>query len=381
MPGNDFRFYGTTGPGGVSGGSQPDQTLWTGRHRASQRLDELQSTLTATQTIGNERFITDSARIGDGADVHAMKWILIQTGPAAMEAARVQVFDNATGQFTLDSPLPALAQSGDDYALFAPGNAFPDLTDQESEDGEARYRCVFWRNEHGASVADVRVHIQPLMADMDQWARLAQASVGAPFLTLTDEFTSPLNDLGQRQLSDASDNFAGSGGLTKPTTRASADAEVTTVANNAGLAIFLERIIPTFARRRRSVAILLTVSTTTAGSDPDPLTGGAILVWDVEGVQPAATAQMDRFVHLEGGGRLETEVTSDLTGAPIADRPVKFAVATGDPGTIVTTNDPVTDFETTNEDGEAAGTYLAPASGTTADVEVQVPFGEEVGNP
>lgn len=381
MPGNDLVFYGTTGLGGSDGDNVPNTSNWLGRHRASNTLHEVQSTLTSNQAARGEHIIVDTARIGDGTDEHVMKWVLIQTGAAALSAARVEEFDTATGQFVLDRPLDALASIGDDYAIFAPGNVFPNVSAADSEAGETLYRCVFMRNEHGATIDEVRFHLRPLMADMEQWSRMAQAAAGTPFLTIADEDTSPLDSFGQRQGADASDNFGGSGGLTKPIERAMADAEDALLSNNTGLAVFLERVIPAGAGRRRSVAIMLVASSTTTGSDPDPLVGAAILVWDVEGVTPSVSAQLDRFVHLDGGARLEGTVVSALTNDPIVGRPVKFAVATGDPGTIETTDNPVADFEVTDSNGEAGGTYRSPTSGATANVELQVPFGEEVGNP
>lgn len=382
MPGNDLVFYGTTGLGGSDGDNVPDTSDWLGRHRAQNTLHEVQSTLTSSQSaVTDQHIIVDTARIGDGADAHVMKWVLIQTGAAALSAARVQEFDTATGQFVLDRPLDALASSGDEYAIFAAGNCFPNLTAQESEDGQTLYRCVFMRNEHGVAITEVRFHLVPLMADMDQWARMAQAAAGTPFLTIADEETAPLDSFGQRQGADASDNFSGSGGLTQPIERAGADAEDASLSNNTGLACYLRRVVPAGAERRRSVAIMLVASSTTAGSDPDPLVGAAIIVWDVEGVTPSVTAAVDRFVHFDGGGRYEATVVSAQTGDPVTGREVKFKVDTGDPGSVETTDNPITDWEVLDDAGEAAATYRAPSSGVDADVIVEVPHGEEVGDP
>ncbi len=57
MAEKDLIFYGTTGAGGSDGDSTPLTSDWLGRHRASQTLHELQSTLTDTQTDRNRHII------------------------------------------------------------------------------------------------------------------------------------------------------------------------------------------------------------------------------------------------------------------------------------------------------------------------------------
>ena len=147
MPGNDLIFHGTTGPGGVDGGSQPDPADWLGRARASQVLHEFQSTLTAAQTAQSRYFVVDSTRIGDGEDVHVFKWLLIQTGTNALAAGRVMSFDSSTGTFKLDRLLgPGVAGIGDDYALFAVNNVWPDVSAAQAAAGEERFRCLVFRN-------------------------------------------------------------------------------------------------------------------------------------------------------------------------------------------------------------------------------------------
>ena len=119
------------------------------------------------------------------------------------------------------------------------------------------------------------------------------------------------------------------------------------------------------------------------GSSPDPLAGAVIISFDIEGASPVASVTVDRPLHILGGARLNGLVTAD--GAPVANRPVRFAVPLGEQGTIITDNDPTTDFDTTNEDGEAFATFKSPSNpafeGDLVHPRMIVGAGDEVGNP
>jgi hypothetical protein len=387
MPGNNLIFYGTTGPsGGADGGSQPDRSLWLGRFRASQTLHEFQSTLTSAQGARDRHIIIDTARIGDGAQAHQLKWLVVQTGPAALSAARIESFDTATGGFKLDRRLAAAAGIGDDYAVFDRENVFPDLTALQGRNGDERFRCIFLRNEHGVAITNVTIHFGAVSLDGQQFARFHQGATPSlqPFLQRSDDVTDLFDVFGQRDPAGGPDNFLGSGGWVQTMSAAIADITVGSIANNAGIAIWLRRsILPAAFRLRRSIAIQVVATTTVAGSDPDPLVGSAIIPFDLLADAPVPDLEVDRFVHISGGARLKGTVLAG--GAPLVGRAVRFAIAPGDLGTIVTSDDPDTDYDVTDEDGEAGATYFAstdPADeDVTSNLQLIVGDGDEVGDP
>ena len=367
MPGNDLRFYGTTGTDGTADGdSQPDRSLWLGRFRASQTLHEFQSTVTTAQTDRDRHILVDSARIGDGADAHALKWLLVQTGPAALSAARVASFDTATGTFVLDRRTTANAAIGDDYAIFDGENVFPDVTAAQCVSGDTRFRCIVARNEHGVAVTNVKHHFQTLALGDVLFDRINNVVSGQPFLQRSDDTTDVLNSLGQRDLLGGPDNFSLSGQWNHPFRGAEAFEIDASLANNFGNAIWLRRVVPAGCKLRRSVAMMVVVTTDVTGSDPDPLVGAAIIAFDITGLTPQASLVPDRFVHAGGGARLSAAVTDTTTQAPVPDQPVQFQMKAGDAGTVATDDDPVAPYATTDDDGLAGATYAAPADPTVA---------------
>lgn len=390
MPGDDLVFYGTTGPSGVSSGdSQPDATQWLGRFRASQRLDELESTLTANQADESRHVFVDSARIGDGFEAHQLKWIAIQTGPAALSAARVMSFNDATGVFKLDRRLSASAQSGDVYRLFAPNNVWPDVEAQAAQDGEVRYRCVVLQNGHGniTNANLKRIYLAPLdMGGLD-FARFHQGStIGSPFLQRDDDQTDLFTFTGTRDPLGGPDNFDGSGPWLAPYSLDAADVDVrgnSTWVLNQDCAIWLRRTIRAGSLLRRSVAVQVIFETDLSGSDPDPLSASAIMVYDVLGDEITGSIERDRYTHVLGGGRLTGRAL--VSGAALVDRPVQWGIRLGDEGTIHTDDAPVAGFDTTDEAGEVQATYRSPSDlglvGDEVGLRLIIGAGEEVGNP
>lgn len=387
MPGNDLVFYGTTGPGGgADGGAQSDPSLYLGRFRSSTRLDEFQSTLTANQLARDRHTIVDATRIGDGADAHELKWLLIQTGPAALYASRIMSFDDATGEFKLEARTPATAVIGDDYAVFSRNNVWPDVTIAQARDGDQRFRCISFRNQHGVDIDDVTIHFEALNLDGSEFARIQQDQSPPlqPFIQRSDGVTDILDSFGQRDPAGGPDNFIGSGGWQSPATRAMSDTSTLLIGNNFSIGIWLRRLLAAnLLGRRRSVAIKVVVETSTTGSDPDPLVGACILSFDVLGEDPTVELEVDRFVHIDGGARLKATV-EDSQG-PVTDDDVHFIVRAGDQGTIVTDGDPDVGFDELNEDGCAFATFLAPSSptfeGDLTHPQAIVGAGDEVGDP
>jgi hypothetical protein len=380
MPGNGLRFYGTVGkPGAV--GAQPDPSQWLGYNRSTTPVHALQSTFTAATTPRSRHVVVDSARIGDGDDAHAFRWLLVQTGAAALSAARVMRFESATGKLLLDRPVSAEIAPGDAYALFAPGNVFPNVTAQQSAEGETRYRCIYLRNEHGASIANVGFYLVPLSLGGDAFEHVDQKSTTAPFMAVADELTSPFNAVGGRQ-DEANNSFQYAGGFVRCFDYSRA-VKTASLASNQGFGIYLRRTIDPGQRYRRSVALLLVVGTSTTGSDPSPLFGACILAYDIAGYTPSLSAQADRYVHLAGGARVEARVTAQETGLAVEDRPVRFEAVGG--GTLYTRDEPSSGYALTEASGEASAAFHAPTSpaleGQNVTLKAIVGAGLEVANP
>jgi hypothetical protein len=295
-------------------------------------------------------------------------------------------FDSATGAYVLDRRLAsANVASGASYALFQPNACFPAVTDAQSIAGETRYRGIFMLNETGGSITGVRYHFVQLEGLGDgtrALSRLHQTTDTAPFLRITDEFTDVLGASGSRVLGDVSDGFAGSGGWEFPYERTTARTEDATLPNNTGHGIFLRRVVPALTRARKSVAYLLVVSSSTTGQDPDPLTGGAIIAWDVNAADPTLTFIPDRFTQLRGGARYTLRSTRGGVADP--DLVARFELSPG-LGTIHTENDPSSLHDTTDANGEAHVTHRASTApgdeNATEDVRAIVTTGTEEANP
>lgn len=378
-----IRFYGTTGSGGSADGqSQPDKTLWLGRYRASQRLDEIQSTLTSAQ-VRLHRFV-DTARIGDGVQAHQMKWVLIQTGPAAMSPARVMSFNNSTGEFILDRATLALGQAGDYYAVFDVENVFPSVTAAQASAGQTLYRCIAVRNESGVTLTNARLRFRVLNLEPYQMGAIWNTVNSMNFLYVPDQYTSPLNDNGHRIVLGGADLFTyAPGEFQRPFV-----AMKPYFGNQGHLttrALFLRREIAANTPYRASVALLVSVESDTTGQDPDPLVGGAIIAFDVAGPTYSTELEVDRYVHINGGCRLNGTIISAVTGEPIENLLVKYQIEPGDDGTLVVANNPTTGYEITDEYGRVGATYIAPTNpaleGDAADLQMVIPNGDEVGDP
>lgn len=387
MPGNDLVFYGTTGTGGgFDGDAQSDPSLYLGRFRSSTRLDEFQSTLTSNQGARDRHTVIDTTRIGDGDDAHELKWLLFQTGPAAIFASRIMSFDSATGEFKLEERTPSAAVIGDDYAVFARNNVWPDVSIAEARDGDEKFRCISFRNQHGVDIDDVSIYFEALNLDGSEFARIQQDQSPPlqPFIERSDGVTDILDSFGQRDPAGGPDNFVGSGGWQSPATLAMSDTSTLLIGNNFSIAIWMRRLLPALLlERRRSVAIKIVVETSTTGSDPDPLVGACILAFDVLGEDPTVDLEVDRFVHIDGGARLKATVED--SGGPVPDADVNFDVRSGDEGTIATDGDPDVGFDETNEEGCAFATFLSPSDpifeGDLTHPQAIVGAGDEVGDP
>lgn len=390
MPGGDIIFHGTTGnEASADGASTPNPANWLGGKRASQVLWQFQSTLTAAQDDRSRHEIVDSSRIGDGDDVHALKWVAIQTGNNAFAAARVAAFVSASGTFKLDRALgPGNAQIGDVYRVFQPNNVFASVPAEHALAGATTYRSIVVRNQHGAALTNARFWFVPLATDGSE-IRLTQPSgnaIGAvAFLSRPDEFTNPLNSLGNpAPIGGGANQFAGANSwLPLPLSDASRQNATPTWNNLTNIPLWLRRVIRPGLRSRRSVAVQLIVLTNLTGSNPDPLGSSAIIAWDVALGTLSGELERDRYVHRGGGTRFTARVRSG--SVPVSAIPVQFGVRPGDLGAVSTDDDPSPDFGTTDSNGETGLTFISPdipaADGTASRVQMLIPAGEEVGDP
>lgn len=391
MAGSDLIPFLTTGRGGVEGDpSTPADSL--GEDRASDRLDEIESTITSSQTVRTRSAFVDTARIGDGADVHALKWIAMQTGPSAPSAARVMSFDSSTGVFKLDRSLEGagVAASGDFYRIFDVNNVWPDVTAAQAAAGESRYRALVLRNQHGSAVTNVRMYFRIIEAGGPDFARLhPSTSGGGLFLNRANgsDQVDILDQLGQRDLTagggSGADLFGGSSGWVVSTSYGNADGNVASMADSTDLPLWIRRLIPANVRFRRSVAVQLIVETDTTGSDPDPLSSSIVMPYNIDGGTITATLEPDRYLTRGGGTRINGTVSVD--GLPLPSRPVLWEIEPGDLGSLFTDDTPIANYDTTDEDGKTAATLHAEDSdaevGQTTHPRISVGDGGEVGDP
>lgn len=392
MAGNNLVFYGTTGSSGVAdGNSQPDPSQWLGNYRASQRLDEIESTITANQTTNGRHVFVDSNRVGDGVQAHALKWIAFQTGVMAPSAARVVSFDDATGTFVLDRRLEGGtgASTGDVYRIFAKNNVWPDVTAAQALAGDERFRCIAVRNEHGTILNSFqrRVIFRPLSLGSLDFALIAQTfSIGSPFLLREDDETDVVNETGYPDPLGGPNRFERTSTWVNPFAIATAYTDIGDTASwtlNQHAAIWLRRRIPALSRLRRSVAVQVMVATDVTTSDPNPLSGSAVMAYDIVGGALTGSISRDRYTHVGGGGRMTGQILADGVAAP--SRYARWFLRQGDFGSLFTDDDPVVDFDTSDAEGQVQSTFVSPEAeaqeGETTEIRLSIGAGEEVANP
>lgn len=352
-------------------------------------LHSLQSTLTANQATLSRHYLVDASQIGAGVQVHRLKWLCMVTGPAALSAARVEAFDTATGTYKLDRPLPISAQSGNVYRLWSKGNVWPDVSAAEAAAGHTRYRCIFFRQEHGVvGLTALRFYFRDLSAGGGDFHRTHRSSGLGPsaFISRANDTTDIFDSIGSRDPMGGADNMDGCTAWQNPFGYGVADSQIDALTNNpGGVPIWLRHRIPAGGGFRRSVAMQLVAQSTLGGLDPDPFASSVILPFDVaaDADQPEGELEPDRWVHVGGGARLRGRVTRGA--GPEANRVVRWVLRPGDLGSIHTDDEPFAGSDRTDADGITAATYRAPelelAAGLTAAPRLLIGAGDELGDP
>lgn len=374
MAGNDVEWR-------LSGGAantDPNASLGGNMSTAGGgELQSLESTLTSTQTAGQLHLLVDTARIGDGDDVHLGKWLVMLTGVASLGVGRVVDFDSASGTYSLDRDMPVAAALGDTYHLFTPQNLFDNATAAECSTGEEDYRMIYMRNLTGVTLTTAVVYVVPLDEGPCTLEVMPNQATGQPSLTISPDTVSPLDSNGFVQGTGFTtrNTFGRDARPVEPENGAPAGG-ITSFTNNNQAAIWVKRTTPPDSEVRRRCAFMIVLSTDVSGQDPDPLTSAAIVAFELDGITPSISLAPDRFVHVAGGTRITGTLTAQETGQGVG--PGRDVTLTVDGlGTLTGDANPQTD-----SDGAAAATYAAPTDpaeeGNTADVEFNVGDGEEV---
>lgn len=354
---------------GTEGTAQPDPNASLGGNRSGTAIYNLQSTLTSTQTTG--RVFIDTSQISAGADVHLDKWVVFMTGPAAVHAAPVTAFDEATGTFIIRDATPSLAQAGNVYRLHEAGEFWDAITAQESADGLTHHRLMYLHNETGVLLNAKRLYFRFLdvgrcdffVAASDerldlQGITLLGNETEEPDLTelldvstafTVQEFLRPLQDGAYMEVPPAGDRR---------------------LENSAASPIWLKRVLPPVTRRRDRVVLQLIHEFSNTGGSPDPLVTSMVIIFDLTGFTPVSTLRRDRALRIGGGARYELSVVTQESGAPVPGEDVHFSQTAG-PGTLVEPTDPQTDSA-----GEIFASYTAPTNpvneGDTVTVQAEV---------
>lgn len=331
---------------------------------------DLQSTIT-TGTAADLRILFDSARIGDGVDIHVGKAMLIIDGTAVLGAARILEFDNSNGRFLLEAPFEAAVGIGDTYELHVVDSMFDNVTAAQCATGHTDYRCVYFKNETGGVNANVGMYYHrvlgfgpdPADVSIELWARKAP---------LTTESTRPNDESGPpaSQLL-ANDKFV------NPVRRFDIEATpaepyrtstpTPLLSNNDHRAVWVKRIIPPNARRNDFVVVQICCEFE-SDDDQTIVTNSMLMVFSLTGFTPAIDLRPDRgpvlteqqlgdgydaSIRLGHGARMIATVTALETGLPVPDLEIGWTQS--GPGELWTPDGPLTD-----SDGIARATYSAP---------------------
>lgn len=364
---------------GVGGGAQTDPALSIGSFWSISSFTEFQGQFTAATTAAtNRRALIDSGRIGDGDDAHNAKVLTVITGAASLHHSRIIDFINASGTFVLQDPVPADVAINDYYRVWDTGNLFPTLTAQQSIDGREEWRIIYFANFSGTN-GNVRFYID----DRDSGgARVellnSDTNVDQTFTLPDAGLTSPLTDPGGHVDSalELGNEFANYEKLQTPVASHPVPTPTIVINDNTRIALLLKRTVPANSKRRRFASTIIVAETDIAGGDPDPLVSPCAIVWGTDGPTSVPTVNSDRELFVGGGSRIEGNVIGQETGLPIAVEPVEFSIA--GLGSIASPSR----FVDTDENGDAAVTYLCPTSdsaiGQTVDLRMSVAGGEEV---
>jgi hypothetical protein len=353
--GLQFRLSGA----GTDEASQPDIALSLGDWRASSAdtLHDFQSTLTTAQAAGNRHIIRDTARVGDGANLHRGKYLSAVTGPAAdvLFVARIIASgpQGADGVIVLAEPAPASMGVGEYYRATPALRLFADVTFEESRAGLVDYKCIFFQNSSGVNFNDAKYYLVPINPAGTTMEFVSGNSNTRVTRILADRYEDPTDQWGKVD-PDPGANFHDFFPFSSTHSGYPLPTNAIVVNNTAAQPLYIRRTIPAGTFQRTSVVWALVAVSSVTGNDPDPLAVVQPIVFDVDGEDPTLAMVVDRHVYINGGARLEATVTEATLGTPIEGRAVEFSKV-GD-GTIIGQGyDRVTD-----EDGKVAASYRSP---------------------
>ncbi len=330
-------------------------------------------TLTSAQGA-DLRIVVDTATIGDGTDAHVGKAIMIASGAAIHDAARVIAFDTATGVFILEEPLSSAAGSGDTYHLYAVDSMIDDVDAADCAAGQTDYRCMYWRNESGIQAQKIYFFYRILgtgsaPVDVEVFAKRSPATNETS--QADDEQGPPASQLAVEHggFVDATQRF----GLFATPNRPWRD--VTTnqplASNNTHRAVWLKRTVKPNTRRNEFVIVQLTAEYRSA-DDSAIVSNSMLFAFVLDGFTPQIDLQPDRgptltqqqlddgydaAIRIGHGARMTATVLAQETGLPVPDLEIGWEL--DGPGELFVPTVGLTDSA-----GISRTTYAAPGAAT-----------------
>lgn len=349
-------------------GAQGDPNASLGGNVATNPVYNVESALTSSQSGGGRELI-DTSQIGAGVDAHVGKYLVMMEGAAAVHAARVDEFDNATGRMVLREATPTAAAAGDTYRLHAVNELWSDVDGEDSSLGATHHRCIYLRNSTGGGLADRRVFIR----------LLSRGGVSLGVAEFNRETTKLVTAIANEDVAPnlAELNGSGSGagstpGFELPIYGTLVEVPPTNVRGHndgADIPIWLQRVITGPRLPREEVAYQLIHVYSNTGGDPDPMVTSMVLAFDINGFTPDLTFSPDRSARRNGGVRFTLQVRSLESGEPVEGVDVDYELISG-PGTLEPRD---LEERRTNSRGRSFVSYTGPDSaGASATVRATI---------
>ena len=307
--------------------------------------------------------ITAVSAFGDGPDPgptdRVGQWVSIQNGTAAMSAARIESFDETTGEMRFHEELTAAPAVNDVFRIFANQNLFPAASPAMNTQGFTIHRGIFVRNQEpgSANLADVRlwpVPLEPGPTDL----RIAPGDFASSNVTmdeLADELEVP--DLSAANaFTNVDQGFRAGHDYASAIDSPIAGFQDLSANGDQFMGVYLELTAPPLSRQKQVCAWGLALESATTGNDPDPFRIlVAIFVFELQGLDANVTVRPDSAVFVEGEASIRVKAVDVDTAIPLEGLPAQISIDAG-PGTLNLPSEALV----LDERGEARVTYVAP---------------------
>jgi len=289
------------------------------------------------------------------------------TGATAGEYAKIESVDTGSNSITLDRPLSALPQSGDDFRYARAGNVFANVTEAQAIAGRVDHRMLFFLKTNTGSEDNFRFYMVPvkdngtiieMMACGGANTLRVEDSIAVetdnPFRVWGNPFDNGNPAAADWQLANFIINRYGIAAATPV-----GDIGSEAVVQNAFITIWLRRNLPVHASAGECVYILYAyvsdASTQDPSADPDPFIVGFPIIFTIPEITYTLTVAADRPLITSSTARVVGTI-KDSDGNPVVGLNCWLEIASG-PGSLATDLDAVTDAA-----GQISAIYTAPSS-------------------